>query len=371
MSTLLRQHPTMPSLHEILRQRVAQVPITKVILALNIMVFVAMLLGGAGFWHSPNIIQLNWGANFAPATQNGEWWRLFTAMFLHFGVVHLSMNMLALWDCGRLVERMYGHLWFAIIYVLSGLAGNLFSLVMHGNQAISGGASGAVFGIYGALIVFLWLQRKLLDPREFRLFFGTAVGFSIVTIALGFVISGIDNYAHIGGFVAGILLSISVSGFEHVAKPKLSFFALALLLSMLTLLLLNLPKPKYNWHDEQMAQQQIQDFIRNEQMINRAWLKVIEDGKSQKVTFDELANRLDKEVIERYQESFEALAKVPINPAMPSAHTLESLLQYAQQKRDSSKAVAEDLRARAQAGPRIPILPMLEDEQTKENQNKP
>jgi rhomboid protease GluP len=360
LSKRLRQHPTMPSLHEMLRQRIRHVPITQWLLTLNILVFVCMLLSGAGFWHSPNIVQLNWGANFAPATQNGEWWRLGSAMFLHFGVMHLAMNMLALWDCGRLVERMYGHLWFLVIYLVSGLMGNLFSLVMHGNQAISGGASGAIFGIYGALIIFLWMQRRQLDPKEFKLFFGAAVGFSAITILLGFVISGIDNYAHIGGFIAGLLLSAAISGVMHTPKPKLTWLSLAIVLSALGVLILNLPKPKYNWHDEQMAQQQIQAFIQKEQMINRAWLQVIQDGKTEKVTFDELANRLDKDVGDQYQQSFEMLSKIPINPAMPSAHTLESLLQYTQQKRDTSKAVAEQLRARAQAGPRVSILPILD-----------
>jgi len=88
-----------------------------------------MLAYGAGLWHSPNDIQLAWGASFGPATKDGEWWRLATAMFLHFGLVHLAMNMWALWEGGRLVERLYGSGRFAVAYFISGLAGNLLSLV--------------------------------------------------------------------------------------------------------------------------------------------------------------------------------------------------------------------------------------------------
>jgi rhomboid protease GluP len=98
-------------------------------------VFLLMLAFGAGLWHAPNGVQLAWGANFGPATKDGEWWRLATAMFLHFGLVHLAMNMWALWDAGRLVERWIGHLRFAVLYLASGLAGNLVSLVVQGDRA--------------------------------------------------------------------------------------------------------------------------------------------------------------------------------------------------------------------------------------------
>jgi rhomboid protease GluP len=89
----------MLSLHDLLRQRVREVPVTKLLVVINLLVFLAMLAGGAGLWHSSNGIQLAWGANFGPATQDGEWWRLGTAMFLHFGAIHLTLNLWALWAC--------------------------------------------------------------------------------------------------------------------------------------------------------------------------------------------------------------------------------------------------------------------------------
>ena len=106
---------------------------------------------------------------------------------------------------GQLVERMYGHARFAGIYFASGLTGNLLSLVAHRGLAVSGGASGAIFGMYGALLVFLWRERRSLHPEEFRWFFWGAAGFAAATLILGFLITGIDNAAHIGGFLTGIL----------------------------------------------------------------------------------------------------------------------------------------------------------------------
>ena len=102
---------------------------TKLLVGINLLVFLGTLISGAGLWHSSNSVQLAWGANFGPATQDGEWWRLCSAMFLHFGVIHLTLNLWALWDAGQLVERMYGHARFAAIYFGSGLTGNLLSLV--------------------------------------------------------------------------------------------------------------------------------------------------------------------------------------------------------------------------------------------------
>ena len=99
--------PVRPAnLTDLMRSRPAQVPVTTTLLAANVLVFVLMLFAGAGWWHTTNGVQLAWGANFGPATQDGQWWRLFTAMFVHFGIVHLSMNMFALWDVGEPTETV-------------------------------------------------------------------------------------------------------------------------------------------------------------------------------------------------------------------------------------------------------------------------
>ena len=336
----------MQTLHDILKLRKPEIWVTKLLIAANLLVFAAMLLDGAGLWHSTNDVQLAWGANFAPATQDGEWWRLASAMFLHFGLAHLLLNMWALWDAGQWVERMYGHARFASIYIISGLVGNLFSLVIQGNFAVSGGASGAIFGIYGALLTFLWRERSAITKHEFRWLFWGALGFAIATIILGFIVPGIDNSAHIGGFISGILASIvfSQSVSAKIFPVKTSLITACGLLSAIALLVLNIPAPKYHWSDELLIRKQIEDFLQHDQAINRSWLEIIQADKQNNTTVDGLASQIDSAIGDRYEESFEQLSKLPADPALPSANKLESLLKYTQQRKDESRALAEKLR---------------------------
>ena len=336
----------MQALHDVLKKRSPQVWVTKLLIAANVLVFIAMLVDGAGLWHSANSVQLAWGANFGPATQDGQWWRLGSAMFLHFGIVHLVLNTWSLWDAGQLVERMYGKLRFASIYFISGLTGNLVSLIVQGNSAVSGGASGAIFGVYGALLTFLWFERKAITPHEFRWLFWGALGFAIATIVLGFIIPGIDNSAHIGGFVTGILMSIvfaqSISA--KTLPIKMSLTAACVMVLAVVLLITNIPPPKYRWHDEVFISKQIAEFIQQDQAINRSWLEIINEGKQENATFDGLANHIDSEISDRYEESFEKLSQLPVSPALPSSAKLGNLLQYIQQRKAESQALADKFR---------------------------
>lgn len=347
-----RVHYPMLPLHDLLHQQIPAVPVTKLLGVINLVVFAAMLAGGAGLWHSSNSVQLAWGANFGPATQDGEWWRLGSAMFLHFGVVHLALNLCALWDVGQLVERMYGHVRFACIYFASGLAGNLLSLVAHRGLAISGGASGAIFGICGALLVFMWRERGNLHPRDFRWFFWGAAGFAAVSLVLGLLITGIDNAAHIGGFAAGILGAMIFArpaeaggrgSSRRLRRTRLlagGAFALAIII-----LVTQIPVRTYRWSEEVLTRQEIGEFLRDDAAITRTWQNILDEGKQGGVSFDELAGRIDIAVGDRYEESFEQLSHLPPDPALPSAATVEMLRQYAERRRDASRALAEGLRA--------------------------
>jgi rhomboid protease GluP len=341
--------PSRPALHDLLRQRTPRVPLTQLLIAINLLAFLASLAGGAGWWHSSNGVQLAWGANFGPATQDGQWWRLASALFLHFGVLHLAFNMWALWDGGQLVERMFGSLRFALIYFASGLAGNLLSLVVHGGQAVSGGASGAIFGIYGALLIFLWNERQNLHAHEFRWLFWTALGFSAVTIVFGMLISGIDNSAHCGGLVSGLLCGVILRRplTARQRQPRRDrLLASGALVLAIAALISRIPAPAYRWSEEVLARKEIGQFLRDDQAISREWQAIINESRRRGASFDELAGRIDSAVSERYEASFEQLARLPTDSALPSSPTLERLRHYAGQRRDVSRALADGLRAK-------------------------
>ncbi|WP_018229893.1 rhomboid family intramembrane serine protease [Methyloversatilis universalis] len=345
-----------------LTARRPRIPVTFVLIALNLAVFAAMLAGGAGLWHSQNGVQLAWGANFGPATKDGQWWRLGSAMFLHFGLLHLGMNMASLFDGGRLVERMFGPLRFAAIYVLSGLTGNLLSLIAQGDRAVSGGASGAIFGVYGALLAFLWQQRDTLERREFvRLFWGAGL-FAAITIVLGLNIPGIDNGAHIGGFIAGLLAGAALvrpldadTLLGRYRQPLAShgqWLAGSALVALIAVLIIAIPAPRYRWSEEVMARGEISDFIGQDRQLVRRWQTLIGDAQRTGASFDELAGRIESEIAAPYQQGFDDLSELQLSPSAPSAPTLSALRQYAEARRDASRALVDGLRAHDMAAVR-------------------
>lgn len=323
--------------------------LTWVLIAANVAIFLAMLRIGAGLGPSSNAVQLAWGANFGPATADGEWWRLGSAMFLHFGLLHLVMNMLALWDGGRLVERYFGPARFAVIYVAGGVAGNLLSLVAHGDQAVAGGASGAIFGTYGAMLVFLSCERRRLDPTEFRWMFWGGAGFAAVMLVLGFLIPGIDNAAHVGGLVAGgltgfVLVRPSVT--EGTARRRQQWLAGVGLMLTAAALFASIPEPRYRWSEEEQARGQIREFIGQDARISAQLRAILERGRNEGASFDQLAGRIEADVTTSYERSFDNLSALSINPQAPSAATLESLRRYAEARRDASHELAAGLRAK-------------------------
>lgn len=349
------------SLYDVLLARTPRLPVTLTLITANALVFLLMLNAGAGLWHSNNGVQLAWGANFGPATQDGQWWRLGSALFLHFGLIHIAMNLWALWDGGRLVERIYGHLRFAIIYFASGLCGNLLSLVMQGNEAVSGGASGAIFGLYGALLIYIWHERKHLDPLEFRWLFWAGSAFTCASIALGLIIPGIDNNAHIGGLLAGILLGPMLGKplrhEMHWPWQEKAFCGL-LFFGVITALLTHIPAPSYRWSEEIAAREEIRAFLEKETKIQASWQDIIRQDQSHVESYEELAKRIEFEITDRYEESFDDFSQLPLSPAAPSAAQVESLRLYSEKRRDSSQALANKLRANSQFGPSRPSYPM-------------
>jgi len=338
-----------PDLASLLHAAPAQAPVTLGLLAANVLVFAAMLLHGAGLWHTATTVPLQWGANFGPATQDGQWWRLGSALFLHFGILHLALNMWALWDVGRLIEQLFGRWRFITLYLGSGIVGNLVSLAWQGNQAVSGGASGAIFSLYGALLVFLLRERAQVDRGEFRWLFGAASIFIVLALVMGQLVPGIDNAAHLGGLLAGALFALVLARRWRRGSPHpraLRAASAAVLMAAVTGVLTHLPEPSYRLGEELRARQAINQFLAQDRRITQQWETILGAREGQALTFDQLAGRIDDTVTTPYQQSFDQLANLHLDAAAPSAQTLEMLRAYAALRTDASQALAEGLRDR-------------------------
>ncbi|HEX9940521.1 MAG TPA: rhomboid family intramembrane serine protease [Thermoanaerobaculia bacterium] len=146
------------------------------------------------------------GANVPSLVRGGQYWRLVASMFLHIGFFHLLVNGWALYQLGALFEILLGSGWLLLVYFISGIAGSITS-VMFSRADLSAGASGAIFGLMGALIAFLLKRRDVLTPQARSLLL-QLLFWAGVNVFLGFSTPGIDNAAHLGGCAAGFLLGL-------------------------------------------------------------------------------------------------------------------------------------------------------------------
>jgi len=187
--------------------------ITPILIDLNIVIFVLMVISGADFFLPDNESLIKWGANFRPVTLEGEWWRLITNCFLHIGILHLLMNMYALLYIGLLLEPYLGKARFIAAYLLTGITASIASLWWH-DLTISAGASGAIFGMYGVFLAML--TTNLIEKSARRALLTSIVVFVGYNLLNGMK-GGIDNAAHIGGLVAGLVVGYAY--FPSLKKP--------------------------------------------------------------------------------------------------------------------------------------------------------
>jgi rhomboid protease GluP len=220
---------------------------TYALIAINIAVWLWTLTAGASLLTTPADKLLHWGGNAASEVQRGEWWRLFSAMFLHSGMMHVLMNMLGLYSAGVIVERVYGRSLYLLIYVASGLLGSAASLHFSAQHAVSVGASGAVFGVTGALLVGFMQHRDKLPRVSSKQMISGVTFFIVYALIQGFGKQGIDNAAHIGGLLGGCLLACILPerfDLDHYRRTVATRFAtgLALAIAMTTTVAYEAPK---------------------------------------------------------------------------------------------------------------------------------
>ncbi len=209
--------------------------VTAVLIGVNILMFLTVIASGGSVLNPSVNILLRWGANYGPDTLGGQSWRLLSSMFLHGGLVHITLNMWALLNLGLLAEILFGRRSYFFLYMACGLAGSIVS-VWWSPEVVSIGASGAIFGVAGALLPALAFQKnaRLRAALKGNLFI---IGiFVLYNIAYGAREAHIDNAAHLGGLVTGIILGVllpSSPGHDvetHVTRRVTTFVAIAIVL---------------------------------------------------------------------------------------------------------------------------------------------
>ncbi|HEX9111484.1 MAG TPA: rhomboid family intramembrane serine protease [Terriglobales bacterium] len=188
-----------------LRSQSTSMAVTQAFFGINVAVFVAMALAGVSITDPTGQELVRWGANFGPYTMGGQWWRLLSCVFLHIGIIHIGFNMWCLWDLGRLAESLYGHWTFGAVYLITGVAASVTSLAWH-PTGLSAGASGAIFGIAGALIASFYLGEFSLPRAAVAGTLRSVVMFAGYNLVFGAISGRTDNAAHVGGLVSGLIL---------------------------------------------------------------------------------------------------------------------------------------------------------------------
>ena len=279
--------------------------VTKALVAANILVFGAAGLAGAGFLVPNAQVLQAWGTNFGPLTTDGQWWRLVTSLFLHFGVFHLALYMWALYVGGQLAERLFGSSAFALLYFAAGIGGSLSSLLW--NPALnSAGASGAIFGVYGAMLAFFLRKHSAIPASvmsQLRWSGITFIGFNLMN---GFSHAGIDNAAHVGGlsvgFVMGLILArpLGLEARTRISAATLytrggiaAFGLIGLLFAALRF------SPTGNAADQRFRRD-LQAMAESDTIAHQSVQKAIEQLKNHQITDSEFAQRLANDVVPRW-----------------------------------------------------------------------
>lgn len=319
-----------------------RITLTSVLLGLNVAVFGLMLAGGVHPMTPAIDSLIHWGANYGPKTTNGEWWRMFTAMFLHIGILHLLFNMVALWNIGDFMERVLGSAGFLVLYLLSGLLGSVASVAWN-PFVVSAGASGAIFGLYGGLLGFLVRHRDTTAQAFLAPLRSNALAFVGYNLLFGFVQEGIDMAAHLGGlaggFGCGLVLTQSLRRASrtmwHVRSALVGVTGLLLIGGMTTLL------PRVD-----DVQSTLQHFASFDTATMVTFDNAVTQFQQRQITAAELLRTLEQDVLPPWRAQRDTLLRLQSQHQLPprQQQLVSALVQYMTARQEGWELLQEGLR---------------------------
>ncbi|HXC01129.1 MAG TPA: rhomboid family intramembrane serine protease [Opitutaceae bacterium] len=313
--------------------------VTNQLIAANVIVFVIMAgLLGAGWVEATNIMPyIRYGANNGAATTDGEWWRLVTCMFLHFGIMHLAFNMWALYQAGHLVEKLFGRLLYTLAYFGSGIFASLASIAWHGDKMWSAGASGAIFGIYGALLGYM-LREKLALPRNFfQPLLRSTLFFAGYNIIYGMIHPEIDSAAHIGGFLSGfglgwlIALPIDPASRLKLLRPRF-WLGVTVVCVGAGLGMAFTPRFDYSVRDEIAWQDSFQGVAEKEPPLTKSNEEQFAQYQASDQSRADYAHWITTKLIPFYAQLQQKIAALKLEPGKVTGKRRTAVLQMLQTK---------------------------------------
>lgn len=325
-----------------LRTLTPRVVVTPVLVVVNVLVFGWMLAQGVDALSPNALVLLDWGGSYAPAVSDGEWWRMWTANYLHAGVVHIAFNMWILWDAGRSVERMVGSAGFLAMYTIAGILGSVAGNLMH-PQVVSVGASGAVFGVFGCLLAVVvrmpgtvgWNALGRLGRDA-----GVFIGFNVL---FAFGQEGIDMAAHIGGLAAGFLCGLLlVLPLERESLPRRRGRALLLtsvgaVAIVASILLSPAVGPGFT--------SELRRFIATEQVILNAFNSAIAAAQTDEISDAETADVIERDVLTRWRSTLQRLQNIDRRGMNDDQENLyHNLIKYSQLREQGWVLIVEAFR---------------------------
>ncbi len=320
-----------------------------VLIAINVAVYAVMVIRGVNWWMPSADETIPWGVDFWPLTTTGEWYRLMTSAFVHFGIFHIALNMWALHAVGKFTERLFGNLFFLLIYLFSAVLSGLTSIWWN-HEAAAAGASGAIFAIYGALIAYLLFQRAAFPVGAVARLLRSTMGFVLLNVAFGFSVTGISNAAHLGGLASGFVLGavmarpLNPDRRRRQTIPKL-LAGVALGSAMAVAGVALIPKASaadraevdftMSWHE--IATQATRAASETGALLDRL--------NSEKITDQALAEQFERDVIPAWSGIADRLKGIPIAADSPQRQKYIIALGASQFFTNKYKKLASEMRS--------------------------
>ena len=336
---------------DLLFARSPRANVTIVLIALNAIAFVASAGMSGNLMQVASPVLLALGANHAPLVMQGEAWRLLAAMFLHGGLLHIGLNMFALYQAGQIVERLFGAPGFLLLYLGAGIAGNVASMWWN-PQAVSVGASGAVFGVYGALLAYLRAQPGSMPMSVFNQIRSSTLAFIGYSLFAGVALPGIDNGAHVGGLLSGMAMGYGLAQplqsarSLRLASPR-AIVALLLVALACSLMWNRVPHaqpsarlmraPSDGGFSRAVAQ-----LTSEEGVLVARTNGLLDNLRKEKIDAAQAADELRRDVVPRWQAQVDAMSQLHLPDGLMEQRR-QQLVRYAELRRDAQIALADAL----------------------------